>query len=227
LLAGACGFYLSLLKMGFHVKILCSPLCFLFDLCYLPIAFITLLALASLLPLGSPRNLHGDPLNPLPTESCRLGEALLLACHGRIRREIDPVLKFPTVAGKRKLFPAPALLSILASLPHLSPAPHPTFRKINVAAMMFKKQDVMIGLLKINVAAIKRKEDLAFLTADMSLMCAEVKGVAQGACDLVLAEIRSPPTSSTSSNPKPVADPPEASIGEEEEEGEEVFVSAL
>jgi hypothetical protein len=193
----------------------------------LPIAFIILLALASLLPLGSPRNLHGDPLNPLPIESCKLGEALLLACHGRIRREIDPVLILSTVAGKRKLFPAPALLSISSSLPHLSPAPHPTFLKINVAAMMFKKQEVKIGLLKINVAAIKRKEDLALLTADMSSMCSEVKGVAQGACDLILADMRSPPTSSTSSNPKLAADPPEASTDEEEEEGEEVFVSAL
>jgi hypothetical protein len=41
LLAGARGFYLSLLERVFHVKILCSPLCFLFDLRYLSIAFIT------------------------------------------------------------------------------------------------------------------------------------------------------------------------------------------
>jgi hypothetical protein len=42
-------------------------------------------------------------------------------------------------------------------------------------AMMFDKQEVNIGLLKINVAAIKRKEDLALLTADNSSMCAKVK----------------------------------------------------
>jgi hypothetical protein len=40
LLAGARGFYLSLWERVFHVKILCSPLCFLFYLRYLPIAFI-------------------------------------------------------------------------------------------------------------------------------------------------------------------------------------------
>jgi hypothetical protein len=40
LLVGAHGVYLSLLKRVFYVKILCSPLCFLFDFCYLPIAFI-------------------------------------------------------------------------------------------------------------------------------------------------------------------------------------------
>jgi hypothetical protein len=40
---------------------------------------------------------------------------------------------------------------------------------------MFEKQEVKIGLLKTNVVAIKRKEDLALLTADTSSMCAEVK----------------------------------------------------
>jgi hypothetical protein len=41
--------------------------------------------------------------------------------------------------------------------------------------MIFEKQGVKIGLLKTNVAAIKRKEYLALLTADTSSMCAEVK----------------------------------------------------
>jgi hypothetical protein len=40
---------------------------------------------------------------------------------------------------------------------------------------MFEKQEVKIGLLKTNVIAIKRKEDLALLTTDTSSMCAEVK----------------------------------------------------
>jgi hypothetical protein len=42
-------------------------------------------------------------------------------------------------------------------------------------AMMFEKQEVKIGLLKTNVLAIKRKEDLALLTTDTSSMCAGVK----------------------------------------------------
>jgi hypothetical protein len=42
-------------------------------------------------------------------------------------------------------------------------------------AMMFEKQEVKIGLLKINAAVIKRKEYLALLTVDTSSMCAEVK----------------------------------------------------
>jgi hypothetical protein len=90
--------------------------------------------------------------------------------------------------------------------------------------MMFEKQEVKIGLLKINVATIKRKEDLALLTADTSSMCAKVKAWHKPQCDLVLAEMRSPPASSTSSNPTSAIDPPEAPTGEEEEEeAEEVF----
>jgi hypothetical protein len=42
-------------------------------------------------------------------------------------------------------------------------------------AMMFEKQEVKIGLLKTNVATIKRREDLALLTADTSSMCVEMK----------------------------------------------------
>jgi hypothetical protein len=42
-------------------------------------------------------------------------------------------------------------------------------------ALMFEKQEVKIGFLKTNVSAIKRKEDLALLSADTSLMCAKVK----------------------------------------------------
>jgi hypothetical protein len=40
---------------------------------------------------------------------------------------------------------------------------------------MFEKQEVKIDLRKTNVAAIKRKEDLALFTTNMSSMCAEVK----------------------------------------------------
>jgi hypothetical protein len=39
---------------------------------------------------------------------------------------------------------------------------------------MFEKQVVKIGLLKTNVIAIKRKEDLALLITDTLSMCAEV-----------------------------------------------------
>jgi hypothetical protein len=81
---------------------------------------------------------------------------------------------------------------------------------------------VKISLLKTNVMAIKRKEDLALLNADMSSMCTEVKAWHKEQCDLVLAEMRSPPVSSTSSNPGTMADPPEAPTGEEEEV-EDVF----
>jgi hypothetical protein len=40
---------------------------------------------------------------------------------------------------------------------------------------MFEKQEVKIGLLKTNVAAKKRKEDLTLLTPDTSTMGVEVK----------------------------------------------------
>jgi hypothetical protein len=56
--------------------------------------------------------------------------------------------------------------------------------------MMFEKQGVKIGLLKTNVAAIKRKEDLTLLTADTSSMCAEVKAWHKAQCDFILAEMR-------------------------------------
>jgi hypothetical protein len=93
-------------------------------------------------------------------------------------------------------------------------------------AMMFGKQEVKIGLLMTNVAAIKRKEVLALLTADTSSMCDEVKAQHKAQCELILAEMRPPPTSL---NPTPTADPPkapngEASPDEEEEEVAEVFV---
>jgi hypothetical protein len=92
-------------------------------------------------------------------------------------------------------------------------------------AMMFKKQEMKIGLLKTNVVAIKRKEDLALLTADTSSMCDDSKACHKAQCDLILAEMRPPPASS---NPMPAADQPEgtnseAPAGEEEEEVEEVF----
>jgi hypothetical protein len=90
-------------------------------------------------------------------------------------------------------------------------------------AMTFEKQEVKIGLLKTNVLAIKRKEDLALLTTDTSLMCAEVKALDKTQCNLILAKMWSPPASSTSSNPMPAMDPPGAPTGKENEEGEDVF----
>jgi hypothetical protein len=77
-------------------------------------------------------------------------------------------------------------------------------------AMMFEKQAVKIGLLKTNVDAIKRKEDLALLTADTSSMCAEVKACHKAQCDIILAEMRPPSASSTMA---PAANPPEAPNG--------------
>jgi hypothetical protein len=73
-------------------------------------------------------------------------------------------------------------------------------------AMMFDKQEVNIGLLKTNVAAIKRNEDLALLTADNSSMCAEVKAWHKAQCDIILPEMRPPPARSTT---LPVANPTE------------------
>jgi hypothetical protein len=64
-------------------------------------------------------------------------------------------------------------------------------------AMMFEKQEVKIDLLKTNVAAIKRKEDLALLTVDTSSMFAEVKAWHKAQCETILAEMRPPPASST------------------------------
>jgi hypothetical protein len=91
--------------------------------------------------------------------------------------------------------------------------------------MMFEKQEVKIGLLKTNVTVIKRKEDLALLTADMSSMCAEVKVWHKAQCDIILAEMRPPTASSTT---KPTANPPEAPNGaaptdKDDEEVEEVL----
>jgi hypothetical protein len=70
---------------------------------------------------------------------------------------------------------------------------------------MFEKQVVKISLLKTNVAAIKRKEDLALLTTDTSSMCAEVKAWHKAQCDMILAELRLPPpaTSAPLSAPNP------------------------
>jgi hypothetical protein len=91
---------------------------------------------------------------------------------------------------------------------------------------MFEKQEVKIGLLKTNVASIKRKEDMALLTTDTSSMCAEVKVWHKAQCDIILAEMRPPPASSTTT---PAANPPEApdivaTSGRDEEEVEEVFL---
>jgi hypothetical protein len=63
-------------------------------------------------------------------------------------------------------------------------------------AMMFEKQEMKIGLLKTNVTAIKRKEDLALLTIDTSSMCVEVKVWHKARCEIVLAEMRPPSASS-------------------------------
>jgi hypothetical protein len=58
---------------------------------------------------------------------------------------------------------------------------------------MFEKQEVKIDLLKTNVDAIKRKEDLALLTADTSSMCTKVKEWHKAQCNIILAEMRPPP----------------------------------
>jgi hypothetical protein len=76
---------------------------------------------------------------------------------------------------------------------------------------MFEKQEVKIDLLKTNVAAIKTKEDLALLTADTSLMCAEVKAWHKAQCDIILAEMRPPPPTTSTTTPAP--NPPEAPNG--------------
>jgi hypothetical protein len=90
---------------------------------------------------------------------------------------------------------------------------------------MFEKQEVKIDLLKINVAAIKRKEDLALLTADTSSMCAEVKAWHKAQCDIILAGMRPPLATSTTT---PASDPPEAPNGVattsgDDDEVEEMF----
>jgi hypothetical protein len=68
---------------------------------------------------------------------------------------------------------------------------------------MFEKQEVKIGLLKTNVAAIKRKEDLALLTTDTSSMCAEMKVWHKAQCDMILAEMRLPPLATSAPPPAP------------------------
>jgi hypothetical protein len=101
---------------------------------------------------------------------------------------------------------------------------------------MFEKQEVKIDLLKINIAAIKRKEDLVLLTANTSSMCAEVKAWHKEQSDIILAEMTPPPppTSSAttattaSSTTTPAANPPAApdgaaSTGIIDVEVEEVF----
>jgi hypothetical protein len=87
-------------------------------------------------------------------------------------------------------------------------------------AKMFEKQEVKIDLLKNNVAAIKRKEVKALLTADTSSMCVEVKAWHKAQWDIILAEMRPPPMSSTttaaaaSSTTMPATtNPPEALDG--------------
>jgi hypothetical protein len=84
-------------------------------------------------------------------------------------------------------------------------------RKVNFDARwdkMFEKQEVKIDLLKTNVAAIKRKEDLALLTVDTLSMCAEVKVWHKVQCDIILAEMRPPPPATSTTMPTP--NPPEA-----------------
>jgi hypothetical protein len=78
-------------------------------------------------------------------------------------------------------------------------------------AKMFEKQEVKIDLLKTNVAAIKRKVDLTLLTADTSSMCSEVKAWHKAQCDIILAEMRPPPASSTKT--PAAANPPEEPNG--------------
>jgi hypothetical protein len=87
-------------------------------------------------------------------------------------------------------------------------------------AKMFEKQEVKIDLLKTNVAAIMRKEDLALLTADTSSMCTEVKAWHKAQCDIILAEMQPPPpaisataTTTASSTRTPTTNPPAALDG--------------
>jgi aryl carrier-like protein len=77
---------------------------------------------------------------------------------------------------------------------------------------MFEKQEVKIDLLKTNVAAIKRKDDLVLLTTDTLSMCAEVKAWHKAQCDINLAEMRPPPAAPTSTMTA-ASNPPEASNG--------------
>jgi hypothetical protein len=76
---------------------------------------------------------------------------------------------------------------------------------------MFEKQEVKIGLLKTNVPAIKRKEDMALLTTDTSSMCAEVKAWHKAHCDMILAEMRLPPPATSA--PPPAPNPPKEPNG--------------
>jgi hypothetical protein len=71
---------------------------------------------------------------------------------------------------------------------------------------MFEEQVVKISLLKTNVAAIKRKEDLALLTTDTSSMCAEEKAWHKAQCDMILAELLLPPPATSA--PPLVPNPP-------------------
>jgi hypothetical protein len=72
-------------------------------------------------------------------------------------------------------------------------------------SQMFEKQEVKIDLLKTNVTKIKRKEDLALLTADTSSMCPEVKAWHKAQCDIILAEMRPPPPPASSATAATVA----------------------
>jgi hypothetical protein len=79
--------------------------------------------------------------------------------------------------------------------------------------LMLEKQDVNIGLLKGNIAAKKRKEDLALMTADTSTMDEEVKACYKEQHNLIFKEMRAPPTTSTpptSSTPPATSCTPEA-----------------
>jgi hypothetical protein len=68
-----------------------------------------------------------------------------------------------------------------------------------------------IDLLKTNVAAIKRKKDLALLTTNTSSMCTEVNVWHKAQCDIILAEMRFAPPATSTTTPAP--NPPEASNG--------------
>jgi hypothetical protein len=88
---------------------------------------------------------------------------------------------------------------------------------------MFKKQEVKIDLLKTNIAVIKRKEHLALLTADTLSMCAKVKAWHKAQCDIILAEMRPPPATTT-----PAPNPPDTQngatpTGGRDDEVEEMF----
>lgn len=78
---------------------------------------------------------------------------------------------------------------------------------------VIKKQDDKLEILKVNVTAKKRREDLLILTCDTTGMGVEVKAWYDGQCRLILAEARAPAsapaTIATATSTPSVPSPPE------------------